>query len=129
MRPIELIVQGRRVTEWSRWEEAEITVSRSDDRVSIGSSIDGVGNPEAMYNVSFPWRTESSTARSAPYSSVGRSSSIRSASTGPIRMPCHVSRSGLRGSMKKNSVEEMPFQVNSPGTKSRAQRGSVAPVK
>ena len=50
MRPIELIVQGRRVTEWSRWEEAEITVSRSNDRVSIGSSIDGVQLLDSAYN-------------------------------------------------------------------------------
>jgi hypothetical protein len=42
MRPIDLIVQGRRVTEWSKWEEAEIIVNRSDERISISSSIDGV---------------------------------------------------------------------------------------
>jgi len=50
MRPIELIVQGRRVTEWSRWEEAEITVSRTDERISIGSSIDGVQLLGEAYN-------------------------------------------------------------------------------
>ena len=50
MRPIELIVQGRRVTEWSRWEEAEIVVSRADDRVSIGGSIDGVQMFDEAYN-------------------------------------------------------------------------------
>jgi len=50
MRPIELIVQGRRVTEWSRWEEAEITVSRSDERISIGGSIDGVQLLDEAYN-------------------------------------------------------------------------------
>jgi hypothetical protein len=50
MRPIELVVQGRRVTEWSRWEETEITVSRSDDRISIGSSIDGVQLLDEAYN-------------------------------------------------------------------------------
>ena len=50
MRQIELIVQGRRVTEWSKWDEAEITVSRSDDRVSIDSSIDGVQLLGDAYN-------------------------------------------------------------------------------
>jgi hypothetical protein len=50
MRPIELVVQGRRITEWSRWEEAEITVSRSDDRISIGSSIDGVQLLDGAYS-------------------------------------------------------------------------------
>jgi len=50
MRPIELIVQGRRITEWSRWEEAEITVSRSDERISIGGSIDGVQLLDEAYN-------------------------------------------------------------------------------
>ncbi len=35
MRRIELLVNGRRITEWSSWEEAEIMVNRSDERVSI----------------------------------------------------------------------------------------------
>jgi len=39
---IELVVQGRPVAEWSRWEEAEITIARSDERVSITSAIQGV---------------------------------------------------------------------------------------
>jgi len=42
MRRIELVVQGRPVAEWSRWEEAEITIARSDERVSISSAIQGV---------------------------------------------------------------------------------------
>ncbi len=50
MRPLELIVLGRRITEWSRWEEAEINVSRTDERISIGSSIDGVQLLDGAYN-------------------------------------------------------------------------------
>jgi len=42
MRRIELIVNGRQVGEWSRWEEAEIVVSRSDERLSVGATIEGV---------------------------------------------------------------------------------------
>jgi hypothetical protein len=42
MRRIELIVQGRPVTEWSRWTEAEITIARTDERFSISSAIEGV---------------------------------------------------------------------------------------
>jgi hypothetical protein len=42
MRSIELIVQGRHVTEWSRWTEAELTIARTDERFSISSAIEGV---------------------------------------------------------------------------------------
>jgi hypothetical protein len=42
MRRIELVVQGRPVAEWSRWEEAEIVIARSDERVSVTSAIQGV---------------------------------------------------------------------------------------
>lgn len=42
MRSIELIVQGRPVSEWSRWTEAELTIARTDERFSISSAIEGV---------------------------------------------------------------------------------------
>ena len=42
MRSIELIVQGRPVTEWSKWTEAELTIARTDERFSISSAIEGV---------------------------------------------------------------------------------------
>jgi hypothetical protein len=50
MRPLELIVQGRRVTEWSRWEEAEISINRTDERISIGSTLEGVQLLDEAYN-------------------------------------------------------------------------------
>jgi hypothetical protein len=42
MRYIELYVNGQRVTEWSRWETAELNVLRDVERFSIEASIDGV---------------------------------------------------------------------------------------
>jgi hypothetical protein len=51
MRVLELIVQGQRITEWSRWEEAEITINRSEDRLSIGSALEGVQLMDGAYNV------------------------------------------------------------------------------
>jgi len=42
MRYIELFVNGQRVTEWSRWETAELNVTRDAERLSIEASIDGV---------------------------------------------------------------------------------------
>jgi len=51
MRRIELLVNGRRITEWSSWEEAEIMVNRSDERVSIGASLNGVQLLGEAYNI------------------------------------------------------------------------------
>ncbi len=51
MRPLELIVQGRRLTEWSRWEEAEINISRTEEKISIGASLDGVQLMDEAYSV------------------------------------------------------------------------------
>jgi len=42
MRYIELYVNGQRVTEWSRWETAELNVTRDTERFSIEATIDGV---------------------------------------------------------------------------------------
>jgi len=42
MRYIELYVNGQRVTEWSRWETAELNVTRDAERFSIEASIEGV---------------------------------------------------------------------------------------
>jgi len=42
MRYIELYVNGQRVTEWSRWETAELNVTRDAERLSIEASIDGI---------------------------------------------------------------------------------------
>jgi hypothetical protein len=42
MRRVELIVQGRPVTEWSQWEEAEVTITRTDERFAVSSAIEGV---------------------------------------------------------------------------------------
>jgi hypothetical protein len=42
MRYIELIVQGRRLTEWTNWETAVINVSRDPQKLTIQSSINGV---------------------------------------------------------------------------------------
>ncbi len=51
MRPIELIVQGRRLTEWSRWEEAEINISRTEGKISVGASLDGVQLMDEAYSM------------------------------------------------------------------------------
>jgi len=51
MRVLELIVQGQRITEWSRWEEAEITINRSEGRLSIGSALEGVQLIGDAYNM------------------------------------------------------------------------------
>jgi len=42
MRYIELIVQGRSLTEWTNWETAVINVSRDPQKLTIQSSISGV---------------------------------------------------------------------------------------
>jgi hypothetical protein len=42
MRYIELYVGGQRVTEWSKWETAELNVTRDAERFSIEASIDNV---------------------------------------------------------------------------------------
>jgi len=42
MRYIELIIQGRRLTEWTNWETAVINVSRDPQKLTIQSTINGV---------------------------------------------------------------------------------------